>query len=855
MLSAALLLGPTVLMGGTLPLLAAWLQKSAPDAGRRSARFYSTNSLGAVLGAGLAGFFLVTWLGLPVTVQMTGLVNVFIGFIAVGVAKLQADKAGASAPLAEAPQSVSVPAPERARLFRWGCVLVALTGAVSMGLEVLASRCLSLIFGASLQAFAIVLMAFILGIGLGSAIIASPRRKDWPKEITTIFLVLGAATWIGLLVYRIETLVDLYRYARSGLNNNSIGYNYLQVMTGMISMLVLGLPAAALGSVLPLWIRVLSENSELLGQRVGRLLTWNTLGAVGGVLLTGFVLMPHVGLRGSFAALALVLSGVALLMAWVSGRRLPAVAAGLVGGLLVIISATGGANWRTVLSCGVFRWREKEISAGPMEDRLKNERILFYEDAADATVAVEERSQGIGAGRSLRVNGKTDASTRGDLSTQVLLAHLPLMARPGAKDVFVFGLGSGITAGSVLGHPIERLTIAENCDPVLRAAQFFAPWNHGVLTNTRARVIREDARTVLKLTSQQFDVIIAEPSNPWTIGVGSVFSREFYEISARRLKPGGVMAQWFHVYEINDGIVNLVMRTFGSVFPVMEIWDTSNGDLVLLGSQQPWRSDRAARQQLLTRDGPRHDLAEIGITNPEALLARQFASQRTGFAVAGPGPVQTDDYPILEYQAPRAFFIGALATRYEFFDERTWQAGIAPAEKVSQLASLDEAALKTVFGEYRSATSDMKVHINSLNNGGLELMGGGMRPPWAFTGVHSAGLQPPPMAATNSIARQLFEAEVSLHSEPAKRLEAIKQIQKILEGATAYEHGQGWSATYYTCLAAQASLSLGDSARARKVLFRGLLLEPNSETMQYLARIMEREGILQAGEVPTGPHI
>src|SRR5262249_2232903 len=156
--------------------------------------------------------------------------------------------------------------------------------------------------------------------------------------------------------------------------------------------------------------------------------------------------------------------------------------------------------------------------------------------------------------------------TGGDLSTQALVAHLPLMSKPDSKDVFVFGLGSGITAGSVLGHPnVDSLTIAENCEPVVRAAKFFEPWNNGVLTSARVKMVEEDARTVLKLSSKQYDVIVAEPSNPWMVGVGSVFSREFYELAARRLKPGGIMTQWFHIYEINDSIVEMVIRTFSSV--------------------------------------------------------------------------------------------------------------------------------------------------------------------------------------------------------------------------------------------------------------------------------------------------
>ena len=229
------------------------------------------------------------------------------------------------------------------------------------------------------------------------------------------------------------------------------------------------------------------------------------------------------------------------------------------------------------------------VHAGPVAEPPQYVQLEFYEDAADATVSVE-RAKGTDES-ALRIDGKVDASARGDAATQLLLAYLPLMAKPESKDVFCFGMGSGMTAGATLNYPIEHLTVAENCAPVLRAAKLFDRWNNGVLTNSRARIYHEDARTVLKLSPQQYDVIISEPSNPWMVGVASVFTREFYQMAASRLKPGGIMAQWFHNYEMDDRNVNVVLRTFGSVFPNMEIWDVDFGDIVILGSERPWESN------------------------------------------------------------------------------------------------------------------------------------------------------------------------------------------------------------------------------------------------------------------------
>jgi hypothetical protein len=372
------------------------------------------------------------------------------------------------------------------------------------------------------------------------------------------------------------------------------------------------------------------------------------------------------------------------------------------------------------MSSGAFRARETQFNPATMPMRKQHIKILFYEDAPDATVTVE-LGDGIGAPADLglRVNGKPDASTGGDLSTQLLVAHLPMLARPDAKDVFLLGLGSGVSAGAVLAHPVDKLVVAENCEPVIRASKFFNDWNRHALDDPRARLWHEDARTVLKLNPQLYDVIITQPSNPWTAGIGSVFSREYYELAAGRLKPGGVVAQWFHVYEMHDGIVGLVLRTFSSVFPFVEVWDTASGDIVMLGSMQPWRTGPELSCQGFARETVRADLLKIGIASPEALMARQLASQRTGFAIAGKGPMQHDLFPVLEYEAPRAFYIGEHSKMLELFDERTRQQRLAAAEKLAVLRALPEEQTRAVFGAFTSINGELLACVRGAAPAGV----------------------------------------------------------------------------------------------------------------------------------------
>ncbi|MBI3853868.1 MAG: fused MFS/spermidine synthase [Verrucomicrobia bacterium] len=852
-LSVALLLGPTTLMGGTLPLLAAWLQKQSTDAGRRSARFYSTNSLGAVCGAGLAGFFLVRAMGLPVTLQMTAFANVLVGFAAIGLArrqgKLTTDAARASAGSDTAPSQCAAAA------FRWGCVMVTFTGAVSMGLEVLATRCLSLIFGASLQSFAIVLMAFILGIGLGSAVIASPRRRHMEKEKTCIALLLLASGLVGLLVFKMEGVVEVYRLAKTGLAASAMGFRLHEILAAAISMLVLGVPAALLGSVLPLSIRAASENTSVLGDRVGRLLTWNTLGAVAGVLLTGFVLMPRIGLRGSFGVLAIVLSVTALLVARIRRQWRTLAVGAVITGLLLLDCAFGGEGWRHVMSSGAFRKRELAVDPREMEFRRKNVEILFYEDAADATVSVEKlkNSKDI----ALRINGKPDASTEGDLSTQYLLAHLPMLARPDSKDVFVLGFGSGITGGALLGHPIEHLNIAENCRPVLRAGKLFEPWNHGVLTDPRTRIWPEDARTVLKLNPQKYDVIISEPSNPWVAGIGSVFSREFYELASTRLKEGGIMAQWFHVYEMNDGIVGLVLRTFGSVFPYVEIWDTNLGDIVFLGSHQPWETNPDSFRKVFARELPREDLEQIGLKTPETIWARQIASQRTGFAIPGRGPTQSDAFPVLEYEAPKAFYIGGQSRLLANFDERTWQLPFAALEKQSVLGTLPDDVLKPIFARHNTCNNDLENYLikrfgAATGDNSPEILDSAFIP-CIFRPANRL-LRPTHLPkGVNEEGNRFLQARASLLSNREQWPEGIRLVEAILRAppSNAAQPALEWPLALYAAMAAKASLSLGNVPQARELLLLGLKQDPQLDQLQYLARIMVREKLLRPEDIPV----
>jgi hypothetical protein len=313
------------------------------------------------------------------------------------------------------------------------------------------------------------------------------------------------------------------------------------------------------------------------------------------------------------------------------------------------------------------------------------------------------------------------------------------------------------------------------------------------------------------------------------------------------------MAQWFHTYEMDDATTNIVLRTFRSVFPFMEIWDVNEGDIVLLGSDREWKSNPEVYGKAFNLEGPRKDLQSIHLETPQAILARRMASQRTAFAIPGPGPVQTDETPILEYLAPRAFFLYQNASgtsQFLKFDERTWQMDLAPDEANAELAALDPPALKKIFHSgYGTTNGDLKLFLMEQYTqhrgvGAARLI---VRDNRAMRCSLQGGAKPyavytPPSAETTALTKQLVQSEYDLREgDTAKQTAAVETIANVLKALPGHLENADFSPDYYADLAIKMSLQLGDRARAEAILAAGLQLQPDSSQLGYLSRILARE--------------
>ena len=275
------------------------------------------------------------------------------------------------------------------------------------------------------------------------------------------------------------------------------------------------------------------------------------------------------------------------------------------------------------------------------------------------TVAVfATRAPGAGHGLTIATNGKSDGNTPADDSTMVLAALLPALLAEESRRAFVIGWGTGITVGELAALlDTEEVVVAEISHGVMEAAPLFESHNRNALASEKTRVVRRDAYRALLRSEGRFDVIVSEPSNPWTTGVEMLYSLEFLRAARERLSPGGVYAQWFHTYETDDETVALVLRTYREAFEEVAVWRARPTDLLLLGFADGSRiPDLDRLEERFARPDLRGQLAALGITSLPQLFAHELLPRGVLAELELPGPLHTILHPILSDRAARAFY-------------------------------------------------------------------------------------------------------------------------------------------------------------------------------------------------------
>ncbi len=665
---------PTTLMGGTLPILTRLVTRSLGELRERVANLYFVNSAGAVGGCFLADFWWIPALGLEATVLAGAGMNLVVGILALLVnARLGGDELTADEPPAPATPKAEEETYTRGE-WRLAVIGAGISGFVAMLYEVVWTRMLGLALGSSTHAFSIMLITFITGIAAGAWIVMRWRRLRRTLDAFG-WAELALALALALSVWFYARVPFWFASIASLLARQPQAYPLYELAQALICFLVMFIPTLCLGMTLPLASRVATSDIAKTGRSVGTVFAVNTLGTVLGAALTGLWLLPHLGLAATFffgIALNAALGLFTVRRHWCFAHlRLSAA-----GALLLVLGALAGSQllsplWQKASTLAVWRREVPPPSYEAYLEAARSVQLPYYRDGAGSTVSIDTYTAGGRDYLTLRVNGKPDAGTGVDMPTQMLTGHVPMLLHPRPNHVLVVGLGSGITAGAVTQHPeLEQLDLVEISPEVIEAARWFASENHQIHQHPKARFHVEDAKAFLKMTRQRYDVIISEPSNPWLAGVAGVFSREYYESCRDRLQPGGIMAQWVQAYETNDEVLTTVLHTFLSAFPYASVWQTTEADLMLVGTTEPLAVDLERLQQRFVQPNIKTDMERIDLFRLPVLLARQLIPpEDTRHLVPPVGRIHSDYYPILEYMAQRAFFVRSGATLYTKFDQ------------------------------------------------------------------------------------------------------------------------------------------------------------------------------------------
>jgi len=683
-LAALVLLVPTTLMGGTLPVLTRAFMGTERDRLKPSLGWlYGINTLGAVAGTALAGFFLIEYVGIRASLWATAAVNLGLGAAALALARplepvpVPAFADGPVAPAAEASRT-----PRKV-----GLGLLGVTAFAALLHEIAWTRVLVMIVGGSTYAFTLVLLVFLLGIGLGSAVVA--RRAAAASETAADAALAQGVTAAGAaLLFVFFSLLP--RYIIAVFQAQSWGASQRLVALGLVIGGVVLLPAIGMGMTFPLLTDLVAPGGSARGEDVGRAYALNTVGSIVGAALTGFVLVVVLGTDLTLRLGLLVSAAAALALATLAARGVAEGSAQharlrtrvLGAGVLAsagLIAALGAPRWSTrLLDLGPAIYAREPMDRAAVETFLghRGARQLAYREGRNATVSVWES----GPGRSLKVNGKADASDHGDMDTEIMLGLAPVAARPRASTALVIGYGSGVTARVLADVPgMQRVRVVEIEPAVLAMSRFFEHVNDSVLARPGVSAVVDDARSALQLDRARYDVISSEPSNIWLAGVATLYTPEFYRIVRRRLADDGVFCQWVQLYQVPVPVVAGVVRNIRMVFPHVEVWFSSPGDVLIIGSLKPLMYDAAWLARLVGPGGALGGLAReyLAVDAPEHYFGHLLLDS-IGVArlVERATIVHRDDRPRLEFVAARRF----LDTGTQgVFDSLAAMAGAAPA--------------------------------------------------------------------------------------------------------------------------------------------------------------------------------
>ncbi|KHK04185.1 fused MFS/spermidine synthase [Desulfovibrio sp. TomC] len=706
--SFLLFLLPATAMGVTLPLLVKALARRPGEFGKALGRLYGVNTLGACLGALLGEAVLIAPLGLVGTGLFAAGLNVLAAVGALTIAARFRDE-----PIREDAPAIPVPAPLTGRARR---LLLAgfLAGGCFLALEVAWTRFLQLFVRSTSLAFAVMLSVILAGIGLGGMFAGwwLRREADGRRITAPLTLLVAAAALASFRLFEAISGVSIADY-------QALDWRYVALLS-----VTLMFPAAFFSGIL--FTTLAEAFHREVGDRArsaGLVAMANTLGAMAGPLLAGFVLIPAIGMEKSLFLLCLLYLLPAVLCAgdtppWPSFRT---------------NRFLQGAAAAFALFLALFPF-------GSMRDYLNRACLDFLKDGETLVKTVEGvagtlqylRKDYLGQPLYYRLvtDGYSMSSTdRSARRYMKLFGYFPEAVLPNPKSALLICFGTGSTASALVEDKrLEHIDIVDISRDVLAGSKVVYPQpGANPLDDPRVSAHVEDGRFYLLATRKKFDIITAEPPPPMMAGVVNLYSREYFALMRDRLNDGGMVTYWLPVFELSPGDAKAILKAFSEVFEHTSLWMGDNFNWMMVGVKNPKGPKPAVDFPTLWTAGPTADgLRQIALEKPAQLGALFMLDGKALADYLGDAKPLTDNYPkrLTGYPENPQVQQRDVATHYTLMD------ALASRDRFAQSAEADLLLPPPVKAEADAWFETQQIMNVFLNN---------MIPP------------PPPLPAVNYV--------------------------------------------------------------------------------------------------------
>lgn len=649
-MAVVLLIVPTTLMGGTLPVMTRFLVRASDNLGTEIGRLYALNTLGAMAGCALAGFVLIRSIGETATVAVAVVNNLAVAAVALLLTRAKLPEAvrpkKKKKKKSEPTKSNAAPietAPHSPRSLRIVLVAFGFAGFASLAFEVVWARALSSFMGSHVYSFTAILTTFLFGITAGSAVAA--RFVD---RIRHLYLAFGLAEIaLGILALatipltdRLASISDQIVVAAqgAGLVDNLFALKTLFQFSAAFVVFI-G-PTFLMGAVFPVVNKLYDDNIEALGRKVGDVYSVNTLGTIVGSAAGGFVLLPVLGVAGSVVAVSMVNLIIGVVVAFLdlpSSRRVA------VGGAIAALAAASAA-----VALGLYRPRTSYL-ASPEGDAI----MPYVAETPIATLYVrefkKERNLWGHPTRKLCINHACTAHTTfRDVTVHKMLAHLPLLLHRDPKKALVIGFGLGSTSYSMLRHPDVKVDCAELIEEEIETAPFFANENHGIIgSHPRFRLFIDDGRNFVLATKDTYDVISVNAVDPRYSP--ALYTKEYFEQCADKMPEDGLMALWLPTYGMSPDAHRSIYKSFSEVFGHSFVFYANQSHFVVIGSPSSIDLDIERIRSAASHPDVAGSLAEVALDDPEVLLSMAILDPAALATVVRGAPSNSDLAPIVEF--------------------------------------------------------------------------------------------------------------------------------------------------------------------------------------------------------------